>query len=135
MVGRRAPHQHRVILHRPLVGEPQQRGPVVAERVRHLARLERSAQIVTVRTHDGAYFGTFFCMNGRCPRSARITESGRSRSSPSICSLTASRSLDQIALGRSGSSRFVSAMPERAGRGPPGEPRACRYRSRVRVVT
>jgi hypothetical protein len=53
--------------------------------------LEHSAQIVTVLTHGGAYFGTFFCMNGFRPRSARATDSGRSRSSPSNCSLMASK--------------------------------------------
>jgi hypothetical protein len=55
------------------------------------SRFELSAQMTTVCTHGGAYRGRFFCMNGRRPRSARITDSGRSRSSPSNCSPTASR--------------------------------------------
>ena len=36
-VGPRRPHQRRVVLDRPLVGEPQQRAAVVAERVGHVA--------------------------------------------------------------------------------------------------
>jgi len=32
-------------------------------------RRELSAHIDTVATHGGVYFGTFFCMNGACPRS------------------------------------------------------------------
>lgn len=55
------------------------------------SRLDASAQTVTVFTHSGVYFGTFFCMNGCCRGRTRLTVSGRSRSSGSIRSCTASR--------------------------------------------
>ena len=41
-------------------------------------RCDASAHIDTVATHDGVYFGTFFCMNGVWPRWTRITDRGRS---------------------------------------------------------
>jgi hypothetical protein len=50
-----------------------------------------SAHSVTVGTQSGVYFGTFFCMNGCWPRSTRITDSGRSRSSVLNGLATASR--------------------------------------------
>ena len=52
---------------------------------------EVSAHTDTLRTHSGVYFGRFFCMNGGCPRSTRITDNGRPASSPMIRSPTASR--------------------------------------------
>jgi len=52
---------------------------------------DASAQIDTVFTQSGVYFGAFFCMNGDCPRNARITVSGRSTKPGNIRSATASR--------------------------------------------
>jgi hypothetical protein len=40
---------------------------------------------------SGAYFGTFFCMNGACPGRTLTTDSGRSASWLMIGSATASR--------------------------------------------
>ncbi len=55
------------------------------------SRFDASAQTEVVFTQSGVYFGTFFCMNGCWPGRIRITDSGRSRSSGSIRSCTASR--------------------------------------------
>ena len=57
-------HQRRVVLDRPLVGEPDQGPPVVADRVAHLALGGVRPRPSTVRTQSGVYFGRFFCMNG-----------------------------------------------------------------------
>ncbi len=55
------------------------------------SRFEASAHSDTVCTQSGVYVGTFFCMNASCPRCTRITESGRSRNTGRMRSLTASR--------------------------------------------
>jgi hypothetical protein len=47
--------------------------------------------MVVRATHAGVYFGRFFCMNGGWPGRARITDRGRSWSTGSIRSWTASR--------------------------------------------
>ena len=54
-------------------------------------RFDVSAQNSTVCTHDGVYFGTFFCMNASPPRWMRMTDSGRSSSAGMIRSRTPSR--------------------------------------------
>ncbi len=84
------PDEARVVLDGALVREPQQRPPVVAQRVGHLA-LGRLRPDVTVCTQDGVYLGTFFCMKGAWPRCARMTDSGRSASTGTIRPDTASR--------------------------------------------
>jgi hypothetical protein len=55
------------------------------------SRWELSAQSDTERIQSGAYPGRFFCMKGAWPARTRITESGRSRSTGTIRSATASR--------------------------------------------
>ena len=85
------PPQRRVVLDRALVGEPQQRAPVVAQRVVHLALARPPPRSAPCAPSPGVYFGTFFCMNGSWPRSTRITDSGRSASPGRIRSATASR--------------------------------------------
>nr|WP_055504929.1 hypothetical protein [Nonomuraea pusilla] len=52
---------------------------------------DASAHIPTLRIHDGAYDGRFFCMNGSWPGRTRTTDSGRPRSAGRILSRTASR--------------------------------------------
>ena len=63
-----AARQRRVVLDRALVGEPQQRPPVVAQRVGARRASTSRPTSATVATQSGVYFGRFFCMNGACPR-------------------------------------------------------------------
>ena len=53
-------------------------------------RFDASAHSGIRATQSGVYFGRFFCMNGVGPV-ARITDSGRSRSSGRMRSATPSR--------------------------------------------
>jgi len=55
------------------------------------SRRDAAAHTAVVRNQSGAYFGTFFCMNGSCPGRTRITDSGLSRRPGRIWSCTASR--------------------------------------------
>jgi hypothetical protein len=96
-------HQGGVILDRPLVGEPQQRPAVVAQRVRHVPVRRLGPHAVTVRTQSGVYFGTFFCMKASWPRCTRMTDSGRSSSTGRIRSRTRVEVLHQVPLRRAGS--------------------------------
>ena len=97
------PHQRRVVLDRPLVGEPQQRAPVVAQRVGDLA-------LATPRpTRDGAHDPVrrvlrHVLLHERLPGRGRtrITDSGRSRSSGRIRSRDRVEVVDEVALGRVG---------------------------------
>ncbi len=61
------------------------------------SRFDVSAHSVTVRTHSGVYFGTFFCMNASCPRWTRITDSGRSSSTGRMRSRDRVEVVDQVA--------------------------------------
>ena len=70
------PEQGDVVLHRPLIGEPQQRATIVAESVGEISRREASAHIGTVSTQPGVYEGRFFCMKAGCPGRTRTTDSG-----------------------------------------------------------
>ena len=69
--------QRGVVLDGALVGEPQQRAPVVAQRIGHVP-LRRLGPERDRRHPLRVYFGTFFCMNGCSSRCTRITDSGRS---------------------------------------------------------
>ena len=92
--------QRRVVLDGPLVGEPQQRAPVVAERVGHLA-LGRLGPHRRWRPSPGVYFGTFFCMNGCCPgRPGSPTAGGRAARHDPVRDRV--EVVDQVALGRAG---------------------------------
>ena len=79
-----------VVLDRPLVGEPEQGSPVVAEHLVHLA-------VGRLRPHRhgadpvGAPFITFFCMNGAAPGRTRWIVNGRPASRGTIRSEKASR--------------------------------------------
>jgi hypothetical protein len=82
------------------------------------SRFEVSAHSATVRTQDGVYLGTFFCMNGAWPRNTLTTDSGRSRSCGMIRSRTESRystrsRLVASAPSNNGWSRLVSDTPSR----------------------
>ena len=88
---RSARRQRRVVLDGPLVGEPQQRPAVVAQRVGHRALRRLGPQRHRRAPTPACTSGTFFCMNGAWPRVTRITDSGRSRSSGRIRSWTPSR--------------------------------------------
>src|SRR5215207_4780694 len=82
------------------------------------SRFDASAHHFTVGTHDGVYFGTFFCMNASWPRWTRITDNGRSSSSGRIRSRTPSRystrsRLVAFAPSNSGWSRLVRDTPSR----------------------
>ena len=87
-----------MVLHRPLVREPQQRAPVVAERVRDLA-LGRLRPDRNRPNQSGVYFGTFFCMNGAVPADPddgqrSLLQPGQDRIADGV------EVIDEVALGR-----------------------------------
>ena len=68
VIGMLDPGERGVVLDGPLIREPN---AVSGDRCRGRTKRSRcdvSAQTSTVRTNDGVYFGTFFCMNASCPR-------------------------------------------------------------------
>ena len=84
------PEEGDVELDGALVGQPQQRAPVVAQHLGDLA-VRTLRPHGTVRTQSGAPLDTLRCMNGACPGRTRLTDSGRPASSGTIRSATASR--------------------------------------------
>ena len=60
-------------------------------RAYRISRCEAYAQTWVVRTQSGVYLGRFFCMNGGWPGRTRTTDSGRSASTGTSRSATASR--------------------------------------------
>ena len=102
-VQRRSQDQRRVVLDRALVGEPQQRAAVVAQRVVHLALRGLGPDRDGRAPSPGVYFGHVL-LHERGPGrgSTRITDSGRSRSPAMIGVAHRVQVVDEVALGRAG---------------------------------